>query len=84
MNHIDLFRRLAGLENDPRPTEEIWKEISSPGEFVDSRDCGLFDAVQSGWYLGDSNELFKGFPISAEDCVLDIGCGAGGATPVLR
>lgn len=80
MNHIDLFRRLAGLENDPRPTEEIWKEISSPGEFVDSRDCGLFDAVQSGWYLGDSNELFKGFPITADDSVLDIGCGAGGAT----
>ena len=80
MNHIDLFRRLAGLENDPRPTEEIWKEISSPGECVDSRDCGLFDAVQSGWYLGDSNELFKGFPITADDSVLDIGCGAGGAT----
>lgn len=80
MNHIDLFRRLAGLENDPRSTEEIWKEISSPGDFVDSRDCGLFDAVQSGWYLGDSNELFKGFPISADDSVLDIGCGAGGAT----
>lgn len=80
MNHIDLFRRLAGLENDPRSTEDIWKEISSPGDFVDSRDCGLFDAVQSGWYLGDSNELFKGFPISSDDSVLDIGCGAGGAT----
>lgn len=80
MNHIDLFRRLAGLENDPRSTEDIWKEISSPGDFVDSRDCGLFDAVQSGWYLGDSNELFKGFPIGSDDSVLDIGCGAGGAT----
>lgn len=47
---------------------------------VDSRDCGLIDAVQSGWYLNDSNELFRGFAISAEDTVLDVGCGAGGAT----
>jgi SAM-dependent methyltransferase len=40
----------------------------------------LVDAVQSGWYLGESNELFKGFAISAADSVLDVGCGAGGAT----
>jgi SAM-dependent methyltransferase len=80
MNSFELFRTLAGMENDPRPVETIWKEtINAPG-FVDSRDCGLVDAVQSGWYLGDSNELFKGFAISAEDSVLDIGCGAGGAT----
>lgn len=53
---------------------------SEPDIYVDSRDCGLVDAVQSGWYLNDSNELFKGFSISAEDSVLDVGCGAGGAT----
>jgi len=47
---------------------------------VDSRDCGLVDAVQSGWFLNSSNELFKDFSISAEDSVLDVGCGAGGAT----
>ncbi|WP_305956008.1 class I SAM-dependent methyltransferase [Pseudomonas sp. 2FG] len=80
MNQFDLFRRLAGMESDPRSIEEIWKETSSQPDFVDSRDCGLVDAVQSGWYLGDSNELFRGFPISAEDAVLDVGCGAGGAT----
>ncbi|MGP3790914.1 class I SAM-dependent methyltransferase [Pseudomonas sp. B392_1p] len=80
MNQFDLFRRLGGLQTDPRSTEEIWAEVSSQPDFVDSRDCGLVDAVQSGWYLGESNELFKGFPISAEDCVLDVGCGAGGAT----
>jgi len=80
MNPQDLFRRLAGMENDPRPTDEIWQETTNAPGFVDSRDCGLVDAVQSGWYLGDSNELFKGFAVSVEDSVLDVGCGAGGAT----
>lgn len=51
MNHVDLFRRRVGLD----------KEISTLGGFVGSRDCRLFDAVQSGWYLGDSNGLFKGY-----------------------
>lgn len=80
MNQLDLFRRLAGVENDPRPVEAIWGEVINAPNFVDSRDCGLVDAVQSGWYLGESNELFKGFAVGAEDSVLDIGCGSGGAT----
>ncbi|HLD66539.1 MAG TPA: class I SAM-dependent methyltransferase [Pseudomonas sp.] len=80
MNPSELFRRLAGAENDRRSVETIWEEIIHGPNFVDSRDCGLVDAVQSGWYLGESNELFKGFAVDAEDSVLDIGCGAGGAT----
>ena len=80
MTPAELFRRLTGLEGDPRPTEELWSEISRAPGFVDSRNCGLVDAVQSGWYQNDSGELFSGFPVSAEDSVLDIGCGAGGAT----
>ena len=80
MNQFDLFRRLAWMQNDPRSTDEIWQETASQPDFVDSRDCGLVDAVQSGWYQGESDELFKGFAISAEDSVLDVGCGAGGAT----
>lgn len=51
-----------------------------PYEYIDPRDCGLFDAAQSGWYQNDSGELFSGFLISPEDVVLDVGCGAGGAT----
>lgn len=80
MNQFELFRRLTGTENDPRSTDEIWQETASQAEFVDSRDCGLVDAVQSGWYLSETDELFKGFAISAADSVLDVGCGAGGAT----
>ena len=53
--------------------------VAAPG-YIDSRDCGLIDAVQSGWFLNASDELFSGFAIGAEDVVLDVGCGAGGAT----
>jgi ubiquinone/menaquinone biosynthesis C-methylase UbiE len=80
MNQSDLVRLLAGLQDDPRETAQIWDEIREQPGFVDSRDCGLVDAVQSGWYQANSDELIKGFAISAEDKVLDVGCGAGGAT----
>jgi 2-polyprenyl-3-methyl-5-hydroxy-6-metoxy-1,4-benzoquinol methylase len=46
---------------------------------VDPRMCGLMDAVLGGWFQRDSNELFEGFPVSADDTVLDFGCGGGGA-----
>lgn len=52
---------------------------SASGEYVDSRDCGLVDAVMSGWYLHDSAELLRGFAIGQQDTVLDFGCGEGGA-----
>ena len=80
MNKFDVFRRLTGTEKDPRSTDEIWREVASQPDFVDSRDCGLVDVVQSGWFLGESGELFKGFAISAADSVLDVGCGAGATT----
>src|SRR3989338_3149196 len=40
-------------------------------------DPTLTDAYLSGWFHRDSGELFEGFPIDAEDSVLDIGCGDG-------
>ena len=47
---------------------------------VDSRYTGLVDAVQSGWFLQDSGELFSGFAITSDDIVLDVGCGEGAAS----
>lgn len=38
---------------------------------------GLVDAVMSGWFLQESNELVRGFQVSALDNVLDFGCGKG-------
>lgn len=47
---------------------------------MDSKDCGLVDVVQSGWFQNESGELFKGFPITNHDRVVDVGCGLGSAT----
>ena len=35
------------------------------------------DSLLSGWFIEQANELFKGFPITADDVVLDVGCGEG-------
>jgi 2-polyprenyl-3-methyl-5-hydroxy-6-metoxy-1,4-benzoquinol methylase len=40
----------------------------------------LRDAVLDGWFLNDSGELLKGFAITPDDTLLDVGCGEGAAT----
>ncbi|RMH82266.1 class I SAM-dependent methyltransferase [Pseudomonas sp. AOB-7] len=68
--------RSAATEAEPASAPET----AAPGAAVDSRDCGLVDAVMGGWFQNDANELFRGFPIYADDVVLDLGCGHGGST----
>ncbi|NKI70558.1 methyltransferase domain-containing protein [Collimonas pratensis] len=62
------------------PDREQLPPLVSADGVVDSRLCGLVDSVQSGWFLQNSGELLKGFPVTAADVVLDVGCGEGGAT----
>ena len=45
---------------------------------VDGFLLGLQDAMETGWYNVGAGELAAGFPVSAEDVVLDVGCGDGG------
>jgi SAM-dependent methyltransferase len=40
-------------------------------------NIGLRDAALDGWFNAETGELFRGFPISRDDTVLDIGCGDG-------
>lgn len=40
---------------------------------------GLVDAGISGWYLNDTDEVFRGVRITSDDVVVDVGCGDGGA-----
>lgn len=62
------------------PSLEEWQEKANSPDFHDARNVGLTDAVQAGWYQNETGELFRGFPVTAEDVVVDVGCGAGGAT----
>jgi ubiquinone/menaquinone biosynthesis C-methylase UbiE len=63
----------------PSVAAEPAAQVSTPVS-VDSRDCGLVDAVMGGWFQNASDELFRGFRIAADDVVLDLGCGHGGST----
>ena len=62
------------------PSLEEWQRKASEPDFHDARNVGLTDAVQAGWYQNDTGELFRGFPITSDDIVVDVGCGAGGAS----
>jgi ubiquinone/menaquinone biosynthesis C-methylase UbiE len=46
-----------------------------PSEDVQVTDLAMREAIMSGWYQEDTNELFKGIPIGSEDIVVDVGCG---------
>ena len=47
---------------------------------ADPRMCGLIDIMKRGWYKSKTGELCAGFKVTADDIVLDVGCGDGGAT----
>lgn len=62
------------------PSLEEWQRKADDPEFHDARNVGLTDAVRAGWYQSDTGELFRNFQIHADDVVVDVGCGAGGAS----
>jgi SAM-dependent methyltransferase len=60
--------------------EPVSVPVSVAQGSVSPRDIGLHDAMLDGWFSGDSGELLKGFAITADDTLLDVGCGEGVAT----
>lgn len=67
---LALLKRL--LNKTTETTMPAAEAIAAPTE-----PSKLTEAYLSGWFQHEQGELFTGFPISAEDSVLDIGCGDG-------
>jgi len=63
-----LGKRAAGPEASPHSSD------------VDANLCGQIYAARRGWYRAETGELFTGFQVTADDIVLDAGCGEGEAT----
>jgi ubiquinone/menaquinone biosynthesis C-methylase UbiE len=77
----ELTKRLLGMpaSDDAAPAEgTLDQQASAEPTSPDSNLLGLYDAILSGWFQNDSDELFTGIPISGDDVVLDAGCGEGG------
>lgn len=68
-----IRRWLAGLRPAVEPSPP-------PVVAVSPRDAGLYDALLDGWFCSETGELLKGFAITADDTLLDVGCGEGVAT----
>lgn len=66
---LSLLKKLT--MGTPAPAEPI-------ADKVDPYMLGLHDAVLSGWFNQQTDELFTGFPVSPGDTLLDVGCGDGG------
>lgn len=71
---LALLKRLVRPAASKPVTAEA---VRSPETNPIPSDPKLTDAYLSGWFRRDSGELFEGFPVNAEDTVLDIGCGDG-------
>nr|BFE92840.1 class I SAM-dependent methyltransferase [Pseudomonas brassicacearum subsp. brassicacearum] len=68
-----IRRWLAGLRPAVEPSPP-------PATAVSPRNAGLYDAMLDGWFRSETGELLKGFAITADDTLLDVGCGEGVAT----
>ena len=71
----ERLRRLSTATNAAAP------DVHGIVDFSGGKDpdrVGLIDAAAGGWFRNDTGELIEGFPITADDVVLDVGCGDGG------
>ena len=71
---LSLLKKLTAATPAPAPAQPA----APVADKVDPYMLGLYDAKLSGWFNQETNELFKGFPVTADDTLLDVGCGDGG------
>ena len=76
--HAGITVEIPRGENATVAGEPKDAQAAPPERMLDSFELGLHDVMINGWYNRGAGELAPGFPISAEDIVMDVGCGDGG------
>jgi SAM-dependent methyltransferase/glycosyltransferase involved in cell wall biosynthesis len=83
--HLFVARKGGAGEAEPRfarPDRSWCADWPVPGRagiiFTDPFAQGINDAARNGWFDRERGALAPGFPVSAEDVVLDFGCGGAG------
>lgn len=73
---LKRFLRVKAPDTDNTPPVSASLSATPPPRI----DVGLHDMRVGGWLNAETGELLEGFKISADDTVIDIGCGTGGYT----
>jgi SAM-dependent methyltransferase len=71
---LGRLRRALARRLDPK----VSISPHTPAATIDIEAVGLRDVMLSGWFDPAGNELVPGFPVDADDVVIDVGCGEGG------
>ena len=71
---LSLLKKLTAATPAPVPEQPAVPVADK----VDPYMLGLYDATLSGWFNKETGELFTGFPVTADDILIDVGCGDGG------
>jgi SAM-dependent methyltransferase len=74
---LRLWRPPLKTQPASPPPAEPTPPVPDPAPPYDVR---LRDAMESGWFRNGYGELYTGFPITADDVVIDVGCGDGTKT----
>lgn len=72
-----FFKQLLTQRQSIEMPENLTQPTAQPPEVDLAQDAGFRDARMGGWFNDASGELLAGFPILAQDHVLDVGCGDG-------
>lgn len=76
---LELIKRMLSSEADKEPEIVEQSELAiltqSIEDVLQSERPLMLENQLSGWFNDETGELYEGFPIRAEDTVLDVGCG---------
>lgn len=82
---LAFLKKLLGNSEQPAISQPSAKSPQTAKTYagerpaIDSFKTGFRDSRVGGWFSASTDEVYENFKVTAEDIVLDVGCGDGGA-----